>query len=369
MIDLNHVREIIDQLDEHVFSLYLHTDNARRENQAERPAWKIEMKNALNQAEQNTTTTAGKEALKKIRSQVEDFFVGFMPTGKSLVMFADGNLIHTHELPLPIDSQHNYGKPLLTPLLWALDEYQRYLIVQVDSERARFTSAYLGGTNAEGDMDIELDAYDFRERTVMATRSPGTEGRHPGGTGRDQFDDMLGEHRQRFYRDVSEHVRELMREMGAPRLIISGDEKSSHAFHDQLPDDLKKQLAGITPAPFHEGDDQVLDAVMETALAYEREREETLIDEVINLAKSGGRGALGHADVVNALMEQRVETLILPYPPTDNDVANDLKLQAFRAGTTIELVHGLPATKLESEGGVGARLYYAYETNENGETG
>ena len=57
MIDLNHVREIIDQLDEHVFSLYLHTDNARPENQADRPAWKIEMKNALSQASENTTTT------------------------------------------------------------------------------------------------------------------------------------------------------------------------------------------------------------------------------------------------------------------------------------------------------------------------
>ena len=67
-----------------------------------------------------------------------------MPTGKTLVLFADVDQVHTHELPLPIESQYHYGEPLLTPLLWALDEYKRYLIVQVDSERARFTSAYLG---------------------------------------------------------------------------------------------------------------------------------------------------------------------------------------------------------------------------------
>lgn len=365
MINLSHVREMIDQLDEHVFSLYLHTDNARPENQADRPAWKIEMKNALNQAGENTTTTEQRDKLKQIRDRVEDFFASFMPTGKTLVLFADVDQVHTHELPLPIESQFHYGEVLLTPLLWALDEYERYLIVQVDSERARFTSAYLGGASAQGDMEIELDAYDFRERSLMATRSPGTEGRHPGGNNRDQFDDIMDAHRKRFYRDVTNHVRELMAEMGAPRLVISGDEQSAHSFRDQLPDNLKKSVVGMIPAPFYETDSEVLDEVTETVLNYEREREEALVDEVINFAKSGGRGALGHADVVKALMEQRVETLILPYPPTDRDLANELKLKAFRAGTTIELVHGLPATKLESEGGVGARLYYAYEANES----
>lgn len=364
MIDLKHVQEMIDQLDEHVFSLYLHTDNARPENQAERPAWKIEAKNALNHADENTTTTEQRDKFKQIRDRVEDFFADFMPTGKTLVLFADVNQVHTHELPLPIESQHHYGEPLLTPLLWALDEYKRYLIIQVDSERARFTSAYLGGANAEGDMEIELDAYDFRERKLMATRSPATEGRQPGGNNRDHFDDIMDAHRKRFYRDVTDQVRDLTHTMGGPRLIISGDDKAAHYFKDQLPDDLLSKLAGITPAPFYESDTDVLDEVMDTALSYEREKEEALVEEVINLAKSGGRGALGHADVVKALMEQRVETLILPYPPTDRDLANELKLKAFRAGTTIELVHGLPATKLESEGGVGARLYYAYETDE-----
>ena len=173
-------------------------------------------------------------------------------------------------------------------------------------------------------------------------------------------------HRKRFYRDVTDHVRELMVEMGQPRLVISGDDQAAHQFKDQLPDDLKSKLAGIIARAIlrvRHGSARRGDG--HRAVNYEREKEETLVDEVINFAKSGGRGALGHADVVKALMEQRVETLILPYPPTDRDLANELKLKAFRAGTTIELVHGLPATKLESEGGVGARLYYAYETNES----
>jgi len=368
MIDLNHVRGIVDELDKQVFSLYLHTDNARQENQSENPAWRIEAKNALSQAAEATTTTEQRDKLKQIREQVEGFLSGFIPTGKSLVMFVDVNQIHTHELPLPIDSQYHYGEPLLTPLLWTLDEYERYLIVQVDSEQARFTSAYMGGADAEGDMEMELESYDFREKTVMpATNNPSNDARQPGGNNRDQYDAMVDAHRRRFYNDVAEHVRKLLAEMGNPRLIVSGDDKAAHAFVDLLPDDIKRNLAGAAPASFNKNDSELLDAVMETALVHERERENELVDEVINFAKAGGRGALGHADVVQALIEQRVETLVLTYPPVDVELANDLKLRAFRAGTEIELVHGLPAAKLESEGGVGARLYYAYEADATNE--
>jgi hypothetical protein len=67
--------------------------------------------------------------------------------------------------------------------------------------------------------------------------------------------------------------------------------------------------------------------------------------------------------VILAIIEQRVELLVMPYPPRENDLANNLKQRAFDNGVEIELVHGDPADMLEEAGGVAARLYYAWPTN------
>ena len=54
-------------------------------------------------------------------------------------------------LPVPL-AEHAvaYGRASLGPLLWAMDEYERTLIVVVDQERARFISGYMGGASREG---------------------------------------------------------------------------------------------------------------------------------------------------------------------------------------------------------------------------
>lgn len=366
MLDINQIHHMLDQIDtQHTFSLYLHVDNARPENQAEPPAWRIEMKNALSHAEDHFVQDADSKQWQAIVAQVTQFFETYAPAGKALALFTDGNTLYTHDLPVPLESRASYGKPLITPLLWALDEYERYLIVQVDNENARFISSYLGSANPQGDMRLELEAYDFRERTLNPTsrNSPDGKANRPAGNYRDRYDDMIDALRQRFYKDVADYVQSLMGEMGEPRVILSGNEQAAHALHKLLPSGVKQHVVGIAPAPFHDSEAQVLAELMDTAIAHERQTESALLDEVINAAKAGGRGALGRDDVVKALDEQRIETLLLPYPPRDTDLADELKLRAFRAGANIELLHGEPADKLASEGGVGARLYYTYETD------
>ncbi|MEL6271455.1 MAG: VLRF1 family aeRF1-type release factor [Chloroflexota bacterium] len=363
MITTQHIKDTLAQLNEHVFSLYLYIDNARQENQADTPAWRIELKNALQSAPEAVIEADVKREWAATRQRVEAYFENFRPNGKTLVMFADAEQVHTHELPIALESASQFGKPLLTPLLWAIDEFERYLIVQVDTEKARFTSAYLGTASAEGDMQMEIDDYDFRQRTLMPVNINQDGGGAPasGGSNRDAYDSLIAAHRKRFYLDVVEHMRGLLDELGNPRVILSGDEKAAHELHDELPESF--EVAGIAPASMNLSDGDVLEAVIDEALDYERDQEMELVNDVINMAKSGGRGATGHAAVVQALIEQRVEMLLLPYPPQDDDLANELKLKAFEHGATIELVHGDPADKLHAEGGVAAKLYYAYQTS------
>jgi len=83
-----------------------------------------------------------------------------------------------------------------------------------------------------------------------------------------------------------------------------------------------------------------------------------LVQQVIDFAKAGGRGALGRKDVDMALTMQRVETLILPWPTDDEKKATEYSARAFESGGRVELVHGAAADRLRQEGGIAARLYY-----------
>ncbi len=355
MLDLAQLRDQLGSMQEPLLSLYLHVDNARPENQSDNPAWKIERKNALSGLADEVNRLDQQDRWDAIEGQVEAFFQGYTPAGRSLVIFADGDTILTYELPVVLTSQANFGEALTLPLLWATDEYEPYLIVQVDSEQARFINAYLGDANTTGEMRLEIDDYDFRQKKMMPALNST---QASGGNDRDKFDKTVQAHVQRFYNDVIAEVRRLLSEMDERRVILSGDEQAAHALHEQMSEADRQPIIGIAPAPLSLSEGDVMARVLDTALAHERDQENELVQIIVNAANAGGRGAVGPEAVIEALVQNRVELLVLPYPPRADDIANDLKQQAFERGTPIELVHGTPADTLEEAGGVGARLYY-----------
>jgi len=359
MLDFNHVRQLLKDMQEPVVTLYLHVDAGLRANQAEPPAWQIYMKNALSDI---VTQAADSEQtrLQNIKTRIETYLSGYTPSGKTLIFFIGEKTQHIHELPIALENNFAYGEPFVVPLLWAIDEHQRYLIVLADQEQARFLTAYLGRATTDEEMSIDFDAYDFgQKRYVNNNRGGRVEGTSPGQSdSQDRFEDMLSAHLKRFYKDVAEQTREFVEKMGVSRVILGGNEKSAHAIRDLLHDKVKNRVITIQSIPIDAAEHQVVQRIEESALQYERNQEMALVEDVIGLAKSGRRGVLGVDKVQRAFEMQQIELLILPYPITDEQLAADLTLQALNSGTRIELVHGEPAMKLRDEGGLAARLYY-----------
>jgi peptide subunit release factor 1 (eRF1) len=93
------------------------------------------------------------------------------------------------------------------------------------------------------------------------------------------------------------------------------------------------------------------------AKQYERENEVAVVTDIINRAKSGGRGALGLEDVENALDMQLVSLLILPYP-IEARIADELIMKAVNSSSDIEFVKGEAAEILNEAGGIAAKLYF-----------
>jgi peptide subunit release factor 1 (eRF1) len=120
-----------------------------------------------------------------------------------------------------------------------------------------------------------------------------------------------------------------------------------------------EKVVDVLPIPMRATEQEVLERLQPAAYAYERAHEKELLTQVIDFAKSGGRGALGRKAVMDALQQQRVELLILPYPMDDQALMEQMTQLVMQSSGSIEFVHDNEAERLRQEGGVAARLYYA----------
>ncbi len=362
MRDFEHIRQTVNAIDEDVVTLYLHVDPAERTNQSTPRGWEIYMKSALNDIEKKHLDNAdNNKDWQALRTRIEEFARDYNPEGgQSLVMFVGNDTFHTHEIRVALNNSHFYGEPMIVPLLWAVDEHEQYLVVLVDQEQARLMNVYLGRATVNDEIEIDIQAYDFRDRNYINSNRGLSYGNAQGqGAGNDRFEDMKDEHIKRFYKEVADELQDLTKQAESSRLILSGNQQAAHLLKSNLPQSLKEMLVDIVPMPVDSADHEVVKGIRQAALNYEREQELELVNEVIGFAKSEGRGALGAEAVDNALEMQQVEMLILPWPPENEDLAKRYTLAAMKSGARVELVHGAPALKLRSEGvHVAARLYY-----------
>jgi hypothetical protein len=362
MIGMNDVKEVLTQADDRTLTLYINVDNARPENQADFSAWRIEVKNALDDMARGLTH-AQKEAWPYIRDWVENFIRSYEPSGKTLVIIAGSSYQQMFELPFAVDDETQVfmGRPQVGPLLWLIDEYEPYLIVMADQEKARFFTTYLGSMGFQGGMESDVHEYDFAERTSTFPSANVSQGSNVHGSSAvDDFQNTLNEHHKRFYREIVNQISTMVRDQDARRIIIGGSEQTGHEIYNLMGERMQAKVVTIKGIPMYRSPAEILGDVQNAALEYERQEEMILVDQVINFAKAGGRGALGVDAVREAMDMQRVETLVMVYPFEDVDISNDLAFRALELNSAVELVHGEAATLLhdEAKGGIGARLYY-----------
>lgn len=357
MVKLNDVKQIWEESDEQTLSLFLDVNPGLQENQATNPAWRTFLKQALREAASQAKSA---ESWKSIEARVNAFFDNYRVGSRGLAVFFSPQSEQVYELPVTVGERWSFGKPLLVPLLWLIDEYEPYLIVMVDKERTELITAYLGASTVQGKLENDMYSYDFGQKTLMPSASAVAGGHMlTQGSNREAYEDMINEHVARFHREVVNEIESFAREHPRTRVVIAGEEHAAHAVRNLMPERFGGELVGVLALPMRLSSSEILQSVLPTALEFERQQETKLVTAVIDLAKSGGRGALGRDAVQKALEMQQVELLILPYPLDDEETATQTSARAFEAGGSVELVHGAAADMLRDEGGIAARLYYA----------
>lgn len=357
MVKLNDVKQMWAESDDQTLSLFLDVNPGLQENQATNPAWRTFLKQALRDAANEAQTTG---SWKQIEARVNAFFEDYRVASRGLAAFFSPEGEQVYEFPITVGERWAFGKPLLVPLLWLIDEYEPYLIVMVDKENAELVTAYLGTSSVQGKLENDMYSYDFGQKTLMPSASAVAGGHMlTQGSNREAYEDMINEHIARFHREVVSEVAAFTREHPGIRIVIGGEEHAAHALRNLMPDRFEGELVGVLPLPMRMSSSEILDNVLPAAVEFERRQEMKLVTDVIDLAKSGGRGALGREAVQQALEMQQVELLILPYPLNDEETATEASARAFESGGSVELVYGAAADRLREEGGVAARLYYA----------
>jgi len=359
MIKLDDVKNLLSQTDDHTLTLYLNVDNAAQENQAANPGWYVWAKNALRDLHKNAVN-GDASAREKIGESVQNYLNDYQPQSKGLLIFAGESFQQIYELPLYFENQISFGKPCVTPLLSAIDEYEPYLVALVDQETARFFISYLGELGFQESIEIDLEEYDFQQKTLMPSASAVAGGHGiTQGSNREAFERMIDEHHNRFYREAVDVIQKLADKNHIQRVILGGSEQSAHAVHHLMPDALKGRVVDVVSIPKHYSTSEIFQHVLPSAQEAERKYELDLVNQVIDFAKSRGRGALGEEAVSNALDMQQVDLLILPWPSPKTELSNDLATRALQMNSDIELVSGEALERLNAEGGVAARLYYS----------
>lgn len=371
---MDYLKETVAPHPAPLLSLYLSVNPANPDNSGK--AYVLRAREALERLEVPPALT------KKVLERLQHY----IPQGRTRALFVAEDLFEDYHLQveLPLLEPHagveaHWGPPYLAPLLFALEEYQRYGVVHMDQERLRLFEVFLGEIEEVADAFRLLDTHDWRylgeDRTgtpgrsaAPATSQAGVAAR--GGSGKDHYQRRVDEWSQRFFREAGAILQQQMTERGLERLILLGVPEEAR---QALPRPVAEKVVALLP-PLHTATPspaEVLKTVSVTIEEVERREEEALLLQVRE------KGVGGLEQVLNLLQEGRLQYVLVPWhlqekawrcadgwvgsssldaqahgpdqPVEEVELKRVLPELAARYGTALEFVHGEAAQRLQSE--------------------
>ncbi|MGQ9692249.1 MAG: VLRF1 family aeRF1-type release factor [Thermaceae bacterium] len=322
MLDKKTVETLKESLtfeDTPVLSLYVDINPAKPENA--RRAYALRAKDAFKAL-----------GVLEIAEKVEQILRNEVLEAKTAAFFATHGTLKTllFQVELPLTNRHatyldeskrwyltegvlaHYGEPLLFPLLYALDEYERYGVVYLDGEKWRYLEVFMGEVEEIHDAFLALDTEAWRRLSLDAPgRRFGLGGISRGGAGQDLFAKRLEAWQERFYKTLVRELEHLAATRGFTRLILMGPEEHTELFLGYLPRRLKEQVVAELPSlPNPKASPgQVLKRLEPLIEEIERKREVELLNK---LEEAHPKSAFG-PEVLRLVQEGRVELWVLPW--------------------------------------------------------
>jgi len=340
-----------------VLSIYL---DGRDNDFSERKAWRRRLDHLVEEARAPLSGDALRDfeaALGKIQDSLSGFD-NFLPDRGWVGFATPESLVHGSAVRVPMPDLVRWEPGIrVAPYVRALKQERPVVGVLVDSRRARIFGYREGVIRELEDLHSDTFLGDLSD-TNMSRRASSSSGVR-GETATDAARTLLQVGSERLFKHLSERLVDVVGRTG--QLVLGGPHEAVGHLRDHLPAGLRDRSTERAGLYLEMSEAEVRGALEASASALNQANQAKLLSEVVDLARSGGKGALGAAPVESALRENRVDTLLLSrgFIAANSDLADHLVGAAFEQGAEVEEVSGEAAPRLDSEGqGVAARLRY-----------
>lgn len=353
--EINNILErFVDYVSSHAYeetpilTAYVDIDTTNPANMRERPAWLVDLKNEYRRIQEEVPAEQFKRRSSQVRwERAEEMVLSWLrdrkPSGRSMVLFTDLNdSFVAVDLPVRMETRLYYGLPQIKHLLFALDQYKKYLVLLFGQSEVRMVEVFLTRTSDE--VVVETDHERLRRLSRKALED-GQDRRGP-------------EFQSRYIRDVAASISGFfLQDPDIERLVLGGNTQLATRVYSALHPAAQEIVVAITPMDADLPASEIATRIRGLATTYEQEHDTLEVADLLALHRQGGAAALGREEVEKAMAQSRVRSLVLPYPM---DVADfdALIVAATVQGIAIEFVFGAAADELVALGGIGAHLYY-----------
>lgn len=341
-----------------VLSLYL---NAEENDPAKRRAWRRALDQALDDARARIDPGEGEgfdAALALLKRELKRFD-DFLPESGWAGFATANELIRAESLPVVMPNLARWEEGIRTaPYVRALKRAQPVITVLASSREARLYRQVNGEFTALPEVRADMFFGDLADVNVSKRASTHSGVRGITGDLAAQKLEEVGT--QRMVKVVAEQVRDLAERGGS--VVVGGTDEVAAALLNRLPKSLQRRATLEPSISFHDSVPELRRAVGAAASVLTARRQSKLLDEVLDLARSGGRGCLGPDRTAESLRDGRVEVLLLSrrYNGEHPEFSDFYVGSAFEQGADVEEFSGEAGQRLDREGsGIGARLRFA----------
>jgi peptide chain release factor subunit 1 len=279
-----------------VVSLYLDVRPEERQGKKVR----AKLKHLIDEAKRSLATKS-KDHRKAFQQEANRLLAWFATeydrTGRGLAIFtaSEHELWRSFRLPVPVrDRLVVADRPYLRPLLTLVDEFERYLVLLVDKQRARLFVVYLG----------EIEEY----TALMDELVPRPKA---GGWSAEKYQRHHDMHVLWHVKHAVKVTERLWTRERCQWLLIGGTEEPLAELRRHLPKALRERLAGEIAASLKDGADAILVRVLAVEQATEHRVEAERVAALLEAALGHGPGVLGLDRTLEVIVEGRVRMLVV----------------------------------------------------------
>lgn len=294
MINQEELQELLSyQTNGHsVVSLYLDADNAKESIET----IKLQARGLLKEVQDDFPGDA--EAIEQYLNHSYDW----SKPGLAIFSSKDGGFFRAYPANVAFRNRLRVApKPYIKPLAHLLDYYAHYGVILVDKVNGRFFEYHLGELLAQDQFDGE------EVQKVKQGRGSSTIGMR-GGVGGGSHEEEVA---RRNLREIASAAAEFFQNKPIRRLFLGGTAETVGQFRNLLPKRLQSCLASSFQIDMGAGEHLVRKETLALLKEANEQREEKLVDKMLAATASGGNGVTGLDDVLQAVSDRRVQTLII----------------------------------------------------------